>query len=422
MNRKAYSAMMLKLLSISMLTLAFNNKFVLAYPTQPYITVPHHYQSHSQFCGPASLEMVFDFYGPDVSQWEIADAARTWYTWGTAPEDDMRRAAHFSNLSFSVGPWMPEAFKGYSSRTLGYAAFSKYGMTLDQLRCLIDNGYPLTVNTWYILNPPRYGHYRVVVGYTETHIIFHDPWYGMPYKGPNMSVTNSEFLAMWEHEDNWGLFVSPWKVTMSAPYNVQQYSTFTVAATITYPCPDPFLPEENLASLCNATLILPEELCIASGDTAKKTLGTGNLFPRDSATISWVVQANAHGNFTLTVEVEGKVTGHVGRLGSYPEYDYEDRIGGVSNHSVSVHSISAEDLIKTLIETTETWDLGYGIQTSLTSKLQAAYRLLDVGSQNAPKRQLAAFINEVEAQSGKHITPDAADILIESAEYIISHL
>ena len=35
---------------------------------------------------------------------------------------------------------------------------------------------------------------------------------------------------------------------------------------------------------------------------------------------------------------------------------------------------------------------------------------------------LHAFISEVQAQAVKHCTPEAAEILIESAEYIMSNL
>ncbi len=47
--------------------------------------------------------MVFDFYGPYISQVQIADVARTSFLYGGTFTDDMRRAIHFSNLSTSVG-------------------------------------------------------------------------------------------------------------------------------------------------------------------------------------------------------------------------------------------------------------------------------------------------------------------------------
>jgi parallel beta-helix repeat protein len=78
---------------------------------------------------------------------------------------------------------------------------------------------------------------------------------------------------------------------------------------------------------------------------------------------------------------------------------------------------------------TETEDLGLegeidnkGIVKSLLAKLNVAQKLIENGKINQAKNILNAFINEVQAQSGKHITREAADILIESAEYILSHL
>ena len=62
------------------------------------------------------------------------------------------------------------------------------------------------------------------------------------------------------------------------------------------------------------------------------------------------------------------------------------------------------------------------IVRSLIAKLNVAQKLVDNGKIDQAKKILNAFINEVQAQSGKHITPEAADFLIESAEYILSHL
>ncbi len=73
--------------------------------SEHYIEVPFYYQVKKYYCGPAALQMVFDFYGENISQYEIADVARTvpyvTYT------DEMRRAAHFSNMSTSMGSEMP---------------------------------------------------------------------------------------------------------------------------------------------------------------------------------------------------------------------------------------------------------------------------------------------------------------------------
>ena len=63
-----------------------------------------------------------------------------------------------------------------------------------------------------------------------------------------------------------------------------------------------------------------------------------------------------------------------------------------------------------------------GIVKSLLAKLNVAQKLVDKGKADQAKNVLSAFLREVQAQSGKHITPEAAEMLIESAEYIISQL
>jgi hypothetical protein len=61
-----------------------------------------------------------------------------------------------------------------------------------------------------------------------------------------------------------------------------------------------------------------------------------------------------------------------------------------------------------------------GIAHSLQASLDAAQVKMDQGNVNAAQNLLQAFINHVEAQRGKHITPEAAGILIADAQYVIA--
>jgi hypothetical protein len=63
-----------------------------------------------------------------------------------------------------------------------------------------------------------------------------------------------------------------------------------------------------------------------------------------------------------------------------------------------------------------------GVVQSLDAKLDAAQRNVEAGQYQAAINNLRAFINEVEAQTDKHITPDAARLLIEDAQRIIASL
>jgi 5'-nucleotidase/UDP-sugar diphosphatase len=63
-----------------------------------------------------------------------------------------------------------------------------------------------------------------------------------------------------------------------------------------------------------------------------------------------------------------------------------------------------------------------GIANSLTQKLENVQKSMDKGKIDTAINQLNAFINEVQAQSGKHITAKAAELLIADAQWVIAHL
>jgi len=376
-------------------------------PLLAYIPVPYHSQINSYYCGPAAMEMLFDFYGPDISQREIAGAART------APDGtytcDMLRAAHFSNLSTSAGRDSGN-IAGYTERKLGYAAFEYGGMTMDGLKSLIDEGYPVIVLvTW---------HFLVAVGYSSTRFMFQDSYFG-----ENRSMTYEVFDSTWDYSGHWALFVSPWEITVSIPPNVAQGNVFNVTATITYPLPPPFQPiGQYPARLPNATVTLPDGLSLVPGETAKKAVSTGELSAGASANVTWTVQADSLGNYTISVEAEGKVGGFVPPVPSYPEsYEYEDRIGGVNESTVEVilETQSPTEKLQELIETIGTWSLQKGTEKRLTSNLEGAMRLLDTSNEKAAVHKLLVFMKQVEILRRKKLTDQQADYLVSEVERTI---
>ncbi|MBX5321838.1 MAG: C39 family peptidase [Candidatus Bathyarchaeia archaeon] len=305
-----------------------------------FIDVPFYYQVKTYYCGPAALQMVFDYFGENISQLEIAEVARTvpyvTYT------DELRRAAHFSNISTSMGSEMVENITGYSARKLGYAAFEMFGMTLDDLKALIDRDFPVILLMRWIPDEP-YGHFRVVVGYNATHVFLHDPWnniaWGGDYGGPSLPMNYTFFDEMWNYSGHWGLFVSPWNVRVEVPSNIYVGQSFTVTATVSYPCP----PQTSIyvyeASLCNATIILPDGLVLADGESPTKNLG--EIYAGGTTQTSWKVKAERPGNYSITVEAEGKISGVVGEKADVgPSYQYEDRIGGYGSSFVNAEVAS----------------------------------------------------------------------------------
>jgi len=73
-----------------------------------------------------------------------------------------------------------------------------------------------------------------------------------------------------------------------------------------------------------------------------------------------------------------------------------------------------------LTKTVEGWSLPKGTEKSLTSKLEAAYHLLNKDNLNAALRHLTAFVKKVEAIREKKLTKERADHLIGEAQRIIN--
>ncbi|MEM1564050.1 MAG: C39 family peptidase [Candidatus Bathyarchaeia archaeon] len=305
-----------------------------------HINVPFHYQEKSYYCGPACLEMVFDYYGEDINQTEIADAARTIgepiYSTFT---DELRRAAHFSNISTSMGNELPSInITGYTLRSLGYAAFESFGMSLEDLKRYVDMGKPLILLMWYS-EFHLYGHYRVLTGYNGTHFFLHDPWnnveWGGKYGGPDLAFNYTMFLDLWSYSAYWALYVEPWRLQVSTPSRITPGTPFKVNVTVTYPEPPPMAIYDYPASSCNATIALPSNVNLAEGETARKTVGTDALNAGDSATVSWTLIASSYVMGKISIEVEGLISGHVSsHVPDYPEYDYTDRIGAKTTFTI----------------------------------------------------------------------------------------
>lgn len=375
-------------------------------PLLAYISVPYHRQITGYYCGPASLEMVFDFYGPDIPQNEIAEVART------APDgtytSEMTRTAHFSNLSTSAGGHS-EHITGYTARSLGYAAFECWDMTIDQLKSLIAGGYPIIVLTPW--------HYRVAVGYSDTRIVFQDSNYG-----ENTSITTEEFDTEWDYSSHWALFVCPWQISVSISNDTTPGSVFNITASITYPLPPPFPEWQYPATSSNATITLPAELSLIPGQTEVKPISLTDLTAGTSTNITWTLQADAPGTYLISVKAEGKVTGSVPPLPSFPEpLNYEDRIGGFIQSAVNVASpAGAEENIQKLIEIVNTWNLPKGTECCLTSKLKAALHLLNTNKSSGTLHKLEVFMVKVQFLRGKKLTNEQANYLTSKTQETIN--
>ena len=109
--------------------------------------------------------------------------------------------------------------------------------------------------------------------------------------------------------------------------------------------------------------------------------------------------------------------------------DNEDNCLGVSNSDQAVSDgdgvgdgCGPQDLTQDLITDVESLGLPNGVESSLTSLLDAPLRLVNRGNTNAARNQSNAFINSVEDRRGNQLTNEQADQLIAATQGIIDSL
>ncbi len=101
----------------------------------------------------------------------------------------------------------------------------------------------------------------------------------------------------------------------------------------------------------------------------------------------------------------------------------EDKVGNKAEKSVNFKVIATIDSLVVVKE--RCFELGWidnsGIRTSLDTKLENAKKKIDTQDYKTAGNILNAFLNEVKAQTDKHITPEAANILSADGNYVLEH-
>jgi hypothetical protein len=307
--------------------------------------VPWHQQMNGLFCGEGVLEGLYDYYGPDINQKEIADVARSSSagTWSF----DMVRAGQFSNMSSAQGRFFPHDVPtaGYPERAIGYASFpySSDKFWLADLKGLIAADTPVILLMTFEPNGGG-GHYRTAIGYDDTKgiIYFSDPW-GRDQK----HQTNKTGITAWTYDElqsgwnytaegeshpYWGMVMMPWDVNVKTTGSLKTGSTATVTADITYPCPSPFDSTMYPAKDAMAVITLPDGMSLDSGS---RNISLGHMKAGSTAKATWKVRVNEPvSGKSIMVQAQGNVSGQVpeahwtGMSVSYPSYSYTDAIGG----------------------------------------------------------------------------------------------
>jgi hypothetical protein len=98
-----------------------------------------------------------------------------------------------------------------------------------------------------------------------------------------------------------------------------------------------------------------------------------------------------------------------------------DKDGGVGvSDPHSIQSLSPKEGVARLMDMVRALGLDHGIENSLLAKLGNVLDAMERGNYHAAENILNAFINEVQAQSGKKINASDADVLIQWAMDIIN--
>ncbi len=137
----------------------------------------HTYQTFNN-CGPATLSMILNWHGANVTQEELGGVMRPWQNADGDNDDKTIFTYEFVN-------WAKE---------YGFEALGRRNGDIELLKKFTANGIPVVVKTWLNVGEDI-GHFRLVRGFDESRqIIVQDD----SYHGPNRRVSYYDFLSMWQ--------------------------------------------------------------------------------------------------------------------------------------------------------------------------------------------------------------------------------
>jgi hypothetical protein len=149
-------------------------------PTYNLVGVRYEPQ-HWNNCGPATLTNALSYYDYGDNQ----DRAANWLKPNTEDKN--------------VSPWQMAEFVNTQVPELNVYAKVRYGGTIDRIKLLIANNFPVITEQGYDLEAEGkgwMGHYLLVTGYNDAKSLFYT--YDS-YMGPNKAYTYTEFEEMWQH-------------------------------------------------------------------------------------------------------------------------------------------------------------------------------------------------------------------------------
>lgn len=156
------------------------------------INVPYFRQDTNYSCGPASLQMLFAFYGKRFSEEKLMKELETSKDTGTS---------HSALVTFSTEE--------------GFYVYVNNNSDIAEIREFIQAGFPVLVH--FIETSDNEGHYSIITEINSDVVILNDPW-----NGEGFEISLPTFMRRWHSEDmqfqNWLMVLSEEKFTLGKQY------------------------------------------------------------------------------------------------------------------------------------------------------------------------------------------------------------
>lgn len=117
------------------------------------LNYPFYRQKTDYTCGPTVLKMVFKKHSLHKDEFALAKSANTQVRWGTQHAGMIKTALKHQ-----------------------FYSFVRNNGSVENLREFVKKGYAVIID--WTEPTSREGHYSLLIGFTKTHVIYHDPWWG----------------------------------------------------------------------------------------------------------------------------------------------------------------------------------------------------------------------------------------------------
>lgn len=160
------------------------------------MNIPYHRQITDYYCGPASLQMVFEYFGLHKSQRYLAKQLQTQRDDGTDHSDLIRVATSH-----------------------GLYCYVNRDSSIHEILHFLSLELPVIID--FMEPSGNEAHYAIVSGYKNQSIILHDPW-----NGKQFSLQEAWFEKHWYDRENnahqWIMVVSPHDIGFGKQYHPKQ--------------------------------------------------------------------------------------------------------------------------------------------------------------------------------------------------------